>query len=305
VVALLRALASRVVRAVEAGKGDAATIARRPSTPPRALAFLAAKAMDEVAENPRTLLEDLGGGKKPSASKASATTVGTKKPTRAAKVTGPSPAKEIAGRVPCLRVTTKGEGKPEPVDRSGGLPSPWGEEPWPECESCLRPMTFAVQLIGKAAGGQVDLGSAAALQVFVCAGDPCASDEPLSGTNAALLRRTPLGEGSVPAPKPQHGDLEAPQRIVLTPGTDDARLRDDTWWERDEAAYDAARDEANGEKIHGVMLYGNPPSTVKCPECRLEMVYLARFYHVKEIIGGTVFLHICPDGHAASYQSVR
>lgn len=35
------------------------------------------------------------------------------------------------------------------------------------------------------------------------------------------------------------------------------------------------------------------------------MSFLAHLYCVKETIGGSVYLHICPDGHAASYQSVR
>lgn len=54
-----------------------------------------------------------------------------------------------------------------------------------------------------------------------------------------------------------------------------------------------------------MLLYGNEPARVACPECQTEMTFLAHFFCVKEIIGGTVYLHICPNGHAASYQSVR
>src|ERR1019366_88269 len=56
---LLRATEKRQVGAVSAGRGDPGSIARQRLTSPRLLALLATKAPDEVATNPRALLEDL------------------------------------------------------------------------------------------------------------------------------------------------------------------------------------------------------------------------------------------------------
>jgi hypothetical protein len=50
-------------------------------------------------------------------------------------------------------------------------------------------MAFMLQLIGSSAGGEAELGEFAALQVFCCFDPGCDAFEPLSGRNAAYLRR--------------------------------------------------------------------------------------------------------------------
>jgi predicted DNA-binding WGR domain protein len=172
-------------------------------------------------------------------------------------------------------------------DLAGGVPLAWqGNEGWPACGSCGDPMTFVLQLRGRAAGGKVDLGPHAALQVFMCLNPQtaCKPWQPLGPANAVRLRS---GVALAPVEKPPRKTKAS--HMLLEPGT-----RTDVG--------------ADIDKIGGLPVVGNPLLHAKCPRCKRRLRFLGMFMsnRVPSAFGdGTAFLHICPAWHEASYQLVR
>jgi len=234
----------------------------------------------------------------------------------------PGPAQVAVPRWEIRLESTGGNGA---TNRVGGAPTAWKGADWPKCTSCGQPQTFLYQLISKKLGGVVSIGPHAALQVFACRewdddAVPCQPEDPSSGCNAALLRRS-LGRDTAPA----LGDPVPPRAMVLVEGADDARLIR-TLAERqrrtnrpatarpapsESFASEQERDDAFGhalvDKIGGVETCGNPPSAVHCRACGAEMKFIAQIYD--GVLGETglltTFVHVCPRWHEAAYQANR
>lgn len=142
------------------------------------------------------------------------------------------------------------------VNRVGGLPNaPSADAKWPESES--RPMQLVAQLVGKAAGGELDLGDAGVIQIFAdMEGD-------YYEENAVVVHRGPC-PAVLEAPAGLE-PLEA-KTMNLTPGADDRILElvDDP--EDDDAlakhgadadAYEEASSHAWCDKIGGLPVGAN------------------------------------------------
>jgi hypothetical protein len=158
------------------------------------------------------------------------------------------------------------------VSRMGGLPSaPSAETPWPE--SRKRPMAFVMQLVGTAAGGEVDLGDVTVLQLFA----DLEGDYYDPGFHTVVLHRVPC---PVTLPAPVGVDVAAVRFIELTPGHDDRVLLDIDFPDDDDPLHDVhekARSHAWADKLWGIPVGANlQPDQRDCKgqpmRCLLQLV---------------------------------
>jgi hypothetical protein len=166
-----------------------------------------------------------------------------------------TPPAERAVSRQTIRFTSGGDAEAL-VDRIGGLPNvPSAEFAWPE--SAWRPMQLIMQLVGKAAGGQIDMGDVSVLQVFADMGGDYYED------NRVMLHRTPCCAVAAPPPGV---DAIAVRGITLTPGADDRVLLDVDDPDDEEALvragadadiYERARRHAWADKIGGIAVGAN------------------------------------------------
>jgi len=138
------------------------------------------------------------------------------------------------------------------VSRMGGLPSaPSPGTPWPESPN--RPMRFVMQLVGSAAGGEVDLAGATVLQVFA----DLDGDYYDPAYHAVVIHRGPCPV-TLAAPV---GVEVAPVRLIeLTAGHDDRVLLDIDFPDDDDplaGAHQKARSHAWTDKLWGVPVGAN------------------------------------------------
>lgn len=138
------------------------------------------------------------------------------------------------------------------VSRMGGLPNaPTADGPWPHSRN--RPMRFILQLVGRAAGGEVDLGDATLLQIFA----DMDGDYYDPGFHTVVIHR-----GATPATltAPVGVDVEPVKLIDLAPGNDDRVLLDVDFPDEDDALYEAhqkARRHAWADKLWGIPVGAN------------------------------------------------
>jgi tetratricopeptide (TPR) repeat protein len=144
-----------------------------------------------------------------------------------------------------------GERDDDLVDRLGGRPVVPPGTAWPHSPN--RPMQLVLQLVGKAAGGFIDLGDVTIVQVFAdLEGD--FYEEPY---NTVLLHRDPC---TLVLSAPPGLELEPVQRIELTPSDDDRILLDVEWVDEDDPLHDewnAAHRHAWKDKVWGVPVGAN------------------------------------------------
>lgn len=143
------------------------------------------------------------------------------------------------------------------VSRIGGLPNvpASGGFEWPD--GWQRPMQLVFQLVGKAAGGEVDLGDVHVLQAFADLDGDYYED------NEVLLHR----EACVAVAEAPPGITVAPARVIsLSPGSDDRLLVDlEDPYDEDELAaagvdedtYEAAYSHAFCDKLGGLPVGAN------------------------------------------------
>lgn len=205
-------------------------------------------------------------------------------------------------RIPRLTVNFKPGASEDIEHRAGGNPSDWGSEPWPVCLSCGKPMSFVLQLIGKAAGGEIDIGHYAGLQVFICHNiNSCQPWASLSCANTVLFRELLSAKTRKSEVKVELNDA---WKINLSKGYDDSILLKQPE-EDDEEEYEEAFAFCSTSKVGGIPVSGNEPAKVKCPECNEQMKFLAQFdENVDCPLEGDVFIYICPNFHAGSYEAV-
>lgn len=148
--------------------------------------------------------------------------------------------------VPRLAIKlAKGGDEKALINRIGGLPcAPAKDTPWPESSS--RPMQLVAQLVGKAAGGEIDLHDIHVVQIFAdMEGD-------YYEANKVVVHRKPCKHVlSAPA----GCEPIAVQTMKLTPGFDDSILEDDDKFEEPE--YDDASSHAWTDKVFGVAVGAN------------------------------------------------
>lgn len=142
------------------------------------------------------------------------------------------------------------------VSRIGGLPNaPSNGAPWPE--TSRRPMEFVLQLVGKKAGGELDLGDVSVIQVFAdMAGD-------YYEENTVVMFREPCPAVLEP---PAGVDVKPVRLMSFTAGADDRALIDvGDPEDEDELAkagisaddHEAAHSHAWCDKVRGVPVGAN------------------------------------------------
>jgi predicted DNA-binding WGR domain protein len=163
------------------------------------------------------------------------------------------------------------------VSRIGGLPNVPKNFEWPE--TTKRPMDFVLQLVGKKAGGEIDIGDVHVVQVFA----DLEGDFYDPHWHKVLVHR----EACTTVPEAPAGLEPAPIRVMrFTPGADDSALRDVIDPDNEEELervgisaedHEAARDHAWCDKIRGIPVGANLDPNVqdtngKPMECLLELV---------------------------------
>jgi hypothetical protein len=194
-------------------------------------------------------------------------------------------------------------------DRLGGEPNAWGgKDRWPVCGGCKQPLHFVLQLLSRQHGGEVDLGKAAGLQLFVCHndndGDPCEFYQLGAKTNLVIRRKT-LGTGLAHRPggiKTEILDdpLRFAYKLVYSAGDDDPEALEDFDHPR---RYNAAFERGFIDKLYGVPVGANDPKAVKCQKCRKPMTYLAQILSADEWFA--YHLHMCSTCHEVAFQATR
>jgi hypothetical protein len=149
--------------------------------------------------------------------------------------------------VPRFAITLKPATGDALIDRLGGKPNaPTTRLAWPT--SPRRPMELVAQLVGKAAGGMIDLGDIHVLQIFA----DLAGDFYESRFHAVVVHRKPCPAIAEPPPTVAVADVQA---MLLEAGFDDRRLLDGDFEESDDA--DEAREHAWADKVFGIALGAN------------------------------------------------
>ncbi len=139
------------------------------------------------------------------------------------------------------------------VSRIGGRPNaPSTETPWPE--SPHRPMRFVLQIVGKRAGGEVDLGDVSLVSVFA----DLDGDYFDPRYHAILLHR---GECDAVLELPEDDvEIDPVRLMTFEPGADDSVLRDMDFPDDSDpnaGTYGAARSLAWADKVFGVPVGAN------------------------------------------------
>ncbi|MCA9614155.1 MAG: hypothetical protein H6722_13310 [Sandaracinus sp.] len=154
-------------------------------------------------------------------------------------------------RVPRLEIDLEEGTESDVSSRLGGLPSaPSVDFEWPCSES--RPMDFVLQIVGKAGGGEVELGDVHVLQVFADLEGEFYEDD-----WAIVMHREPC-----PAvlEAPVGVDVTPIRRMRFTEGFDDRILTDLEWPDDDDPLYDehqAAHSHAWVDKVWGIPVAAN------------------------------------------------
>jgi hypothetical protein len=139
------------------------------------------------------------------------------------------------------------------IDRLGGKPNaPSADFAWPSGSS--RPMRFIGQLVGKAAGGAVDLGDIHVLQIYA----DLDGEFYESTDHAVVAHRAPCPAVVEP---PATVEVASVRAMLLEPGVEDRRLLDDDAFD-DEAEHgdfdaEAAQTHAWCDKVGGVAVGAN------------------------------------------------
>jgi predicted DNA-binding WGR domain protein len=182
--------------------------------------------------------------------------------------------------IPKWKVTYAPAEGTERIDRIGGSPNRWGDKAqWPACSSCHKPLGFYGQILGKKLNGQADLGTFAALQMFVCITEKgereSSGHKPWNATdsgNQALFRRE-LETSCLTSPA-----AYASKKLVLEAGVDDPILEKSEKYqlsEKEEERLYEAMDEASGDKIGGCNTIEKWRAS-PCSRCGKPMVFFAR-----------------------------
>ncbi|MEM9069976.1 MAG: hypothetical protein AAGE52_15795 [Myxococcota bacterium] len=154
--------------------------------------------------------------------------------------------------------------------RMGGLPqAPSADAPWPSTDH--RPMDFVFQVVGKAAGGAIDMGDIHVLQAFAdMEGD-------YYEANQVVIHRTACPAVMEP---PTGVDVAEVQTMSLVAGHDDRVLIDVEWPDEDHplhADHQAAWSHAWTDKVWGVPIGGNLDPDIRDSQgrqmrCLLQLV---------------------------------
>lgn len=148
--------------------------------------------------------------------------------------------------VPRMSIELAPGGDPRALtNRLGGLPvAPAASSPWPESSS--RPMQLVAQLVGKAAGGELDLGDIGVLQIFADLEGEYFDDNEVvvHRQGCPHVLEAPVGVEVLPT-----------KTMKLVPGMDDKMLLDADAFENED--YDGANGHAFCDKLFGVPVGAN------------------------------------------------
>jgi predicted DNA-binding WGR domain protein len=204
--------------------------------------------------------------------------------------------------VPRLTITLHEGGDSGQTSRIGGLPSaPSKSELWPE--SAQRPLQLVFQIVGKAAGGEVDLGDIHVIQAFA----DLEGDFYEAGCQRVVIHRRPC---PVVLAAPPGIDPLPVRRMSFEPGADDRVVTVKNPGDEDElrqvgappGTYDAAWSHAWCNKIRGIPIGGNLDPDERdvhdAPmECIVQLVDFDDWF--------LWYLFMSKDGSEARLQVVR